>query len=167
MGWRLPSSVAHDAHLLRQVRSAGSACRAAVCEHVARSSGASGCLAQRSFRWAEILLRTLRRLLSHDLAARGQMLHKSADDAMLPDDPEFRAAFVAYLEWGSRIGRENSQQHAAPPPNMPVPRWWWVCNATPGARTSALAPSTLEKDTMTTKLPGPEETPSFERHIKN
>jgi CDGSH-type Zn-finger protein/truncated hemoglobin YjbI len=68
-----------------------------------------------------------------------KMLCQSADDAMLPDDAEFRAAFVAYLEWGSRIGRENSQQHAVPPPNMPVPRWWWVCGAKPGSRISALA----------------------------
>ena len=38
-----------------------------------------------------------------------ELLSKSADDAMLPADPEWRAAFVAYLEWGSRIGLENSQ----------------------------------------------------------
>lgn len=96
-----------------------------------------------------------------------QLLCRSADEAMLPDDPEFRAAFVAYLEWGSRIGKENSQPHATPPPNMPVPRWRWVCNATPGARTSALVPTTPENDAMTTNIPGPDETPSFERHIKS
>jgi CDGSH-type Zn-finger protein/truncated hemoglobin YjbI len=94
-----------------------------------------------------------------------EMLCQSADDAMLPNDAEFRAAFVAYLEWGSRIGKENSQQYAAPPPNMPVPRWWWVCNAKPGARISALA-SDPEKDAATVKLPDPGETPSFARHIK-
>lgn len=107
-----------------------------------------------------------KRITEEQRARWVQLLCQSADDAMLPNDPEFRAAFVAYLEWGSRIGKENSQQHASPPPNMPVPRWWWVCNATPGARTSALAPITLENDSMTTKLPGPDETPSFERHIK-
>ena len=95
-----------------------------------------------------------------------EMLCRSADDAMLPNDPEFRAAFVAYLEWGSRIGKENSQQHAMPPPNMPVPRWWWVCNAKPGARISALASDSEKKDSAMIKLPGPGETPSFERHIK-
>ena len=94
-----------------------------------------------------------------------EMLCQSADDAMLPNDAEFRAAFVAYLEWGSRIGKENSQQNAVPPPNMPVPRWWWVCNSKPGARISALA-SDPKKDGVTTKLPGPGETPSFGRHIK-
>ena len=32
-----------------------------------------------------------------------QLLCRAADDAGLPTDPEWRAAFVAYLEWGSRI----------------------------------------------------------------
>jgi CDGSH-type Zn-finger protein/truncated hemoglobin YjbI len=94
-----------------------------------------------------------------------EMLCQSANDAMLPNDAEFRAAFVAYLEWGSRIGKENSQQHAVPPPNMPVPRWWWVCNSKPGTRISALA-SDPKKDGVTIRLPTPGETPSFGRHIK-
>jgi CDGSH-type Zn-finger protein/truncated hemoglobin YjbI len=95
-----------------------------------------------------------------------KMLCQSADDAMLPNDAEFRAAFVAYLEWGSRIGKENSQQNAMPPANMPVPRWWWVCNAKPGGRFSALAADPEEKGGAVIKLPDPGETPSFGRHIK-
>jgi CDGSH-type Zn-finger protein/truncated hemoglobin YjbI len=94
-----------------------------------------------------------------------KMLCQSADDAMLPNDPEFRAAFVAYLEWGSRIGKENSQGNAYPPPNMPVPRWWWVCNATPGARVSALAPNSGKNTEI--KLPDKGEIPSFDRHIRS
>ena len=94
-----------------------------------------------------------------------KMLCQSADDAMLPNDPEFRAAFVAYLEWGSRIGRENSQQHAMPPPNMPVPRWWWVCNAKPGSRVSALAGQEGERQTAVS-LPGPDVNLSFAEHVK-
>jgi CDGSH-type Zn-finger protein/truncated hemoglobin YjbI len=93
-----------------------------------------------------------------------KMLCQSADDAMLPHDPEFRAAFVAYLEWGSRIGEENSQQHAMPPPNMPVPRWWWVCNAKPGSRVSALAPP--EEVQQAISIPGPDEPLNFAQHIK-
>jgi hypothetical protein len=85
---------------------------------------------------------------------------------MLPNDAEFRAAFVAYLEWGSRIGQENSQQHAVPPANMPVPRWWWVCNAKPGARISARASDPENNGGATITLPDPGETPSFVRHIK-
>jgi CDGSH-type Zn-finger protein/truncated hemoglobin YjbI len=94
-----------------------------------------------------------------------QMLCHSAEDAKLPDDPEFRAAFVAYLEWGSRIGKENSQQNAMPPPNMPVPRWWWVCNAKPGSRISALAPPPGEVEQALT-FPGPAEPVNFTFHIK-
>jgi CDGSH-type Zn-finger protein/truncated hemoglobin YjbI len=93
-----------------------------------------------------------------------KMLCQSADDAMLPSDPEFRAAFVAYLEWGSRIGKENSQQGAMPPPHMPVPRWWWVCNATPGSRISALAPP--EDVQQSVALPGPDDPVNFTQHIK-
>jgi hypothetical protein len=93
-----------------------------------------------------------------------RMLCQSADDAKLPNDPEFRAAFVAYLEWGSRIGQENSQQNAAPPPNMPVPRWWWVCDAKPGSRVSALAPREDVPQSIT--IPGPDEPVTFAQHIK-
>src|SRR5262245_33244036 len=32
-----------------------------------------------------------------------QLICKSADDAGLPDDPEWRAAFVAHPRWGSRL----------------------------------------------------------------
>ncbi len=106
------------------------------------------------------------KMISEEQRARWvKMLCQSAEDAKLPDDAEFRAALVAYLEWGSRIGKENSQQGAMPPPNMPVPRWWWVCNATPGARVSALTKP--EEAAAALELPGPEETPSFGRHIKS
>jgi hemoglobin len=53
------------------------------------------------------------------------LLAESADEVGLPDDPEFRSAFVAYLEWGSRIALANSQPDASPPPRAPVPRWGW------------------------------------------
>jgi hemoglobin len=49
----------------------------------------------------------------------------SADEAGLPDDPEFRSAFVAYVEWGTRIALANSQPGATPPPQAPVPHWGW------------------------------------------
>ena len=40
------------------------------------------------------------------------LLSLAADDASLPDDPEFRSAFVAYVEWGTRIAMHNSQPGA-------------------------------------------------------
>ena len=49
----------------------------------------------------------------------------AADDAELPDDPEFRSALLAYLEWGTRLAFENSQADAAPVQQAPVPRWGW------------------------------------------
>jgi hemoglobin len=53
------------------------------------------------------------------------LLSLAADDADLPDDPEFRSAFVAYVEWGTRIALHNSQPDAAVVEHAPVPRWGW------------------------------------------
>ncbi|MEU4605065.1 group II truncated hemoglobin [Kribbella sp. NPDC023972] len=53
------------------------------------------------------------------------LIAASADPAGLPDDPEFRSAFVAYVEWGTRIALANSQPGATPPPQAPVPHWGW------------------------------------------
>jgi truncated hemoglobin YjbI len=102
--------------------------------------------------------------LSEEQRARWvQLLCRSADDAKLPADPEWRAAFVSYLEWGSRIALENSQPGAHPPPHMPVPRWWWVCDAKPGSRVSALAEQEPREEV---ELPEPDEPISFDQHIK-
>jgi hemoglobin len=49
----------------------------------------------------------------------------AADDAELPDDPEFRAAIIGYLEWGTRLAMENSQPDASPVQHAPTPRWGW------------------------------------------
>ncbi|MCW3057577.1 MAG: globin [Solirubrobacterales bacterium] len=53
------------------------------------------------------------------------LMSLAADDAGLPDDPEFRSAFVAYVEWGTRLARHNSQPGAAVAAHAPVPRWGW------------------------------------------
>jgi hemoglobin len=54
-----------------------------------------------------------------------QRIGLAADAAGLPDDPEFRSAFMAYVEWGTRLALANSQPGATPPPRAPVPRWGW------------------------------------------
>ncbi len=54
-----------------------------------------------------------------------QLICAAADEAGLPADPEFRSAFVAYIEWGTRIALVNSQVGSTPPPEAPVPRWGW------------------------------------------
>jgi hemoglobin len=53
------------------------------------------------------------------------LMSLAADDAELPDDPEFRSALVAYLEWGTRLALQNSQPGAPVVPHAPVPRWGW------------------------------------------
>ena len=54
-----------------------------------------------------------------------QLIGLAADDAGLPADPEFRSAFMAYVEWGTRLALANSQPGAEPPEQAPVPRWGW------------------------------------------
>jgi hemoglobin len=53
------------------------------------------------------------------------LMSLAADDAGLPDDPEFRAAFVGYVEWGTRLALHNSQPGADTVAAAPVPRWGW------------------------------------------
>ena len=112
--------------------------------------------------------RHLGKALSEEQRARWvQLIVKSADDAKLPDDPEFRAAFAAYIEWGSRLAKENSTPGAHLPPNMPMPRWWWVCDAYPDARASALAPAAEEREEeQAVNLPGPDEPVGFAAHVR-
>ena len=53
------------------------------------------------------------------------LMSRAADDAGLPDDPEFRAAFVGYVEWGTRLALANSHPGAEVVEEAPVPRWGW------------------------------------------
>ena len=53
------------------------------------------------------------------------LMSLAADDARLPDDPEFRSALLAYLEWGTRLALHNSEPGVEVAPHAPVPRWGW------------------------------------------
>ncbi len=54
------------------------------------------------------------------------LLLESADEIGLPDDPEFRAAIVGYLEWGSRVAVINSNAKENPVvEGAPMPKWGW------------------------------------------
>ena len=56
-----------------------------------------------------------------------QLLLETADEVGLKSDPEFRSAFVGYLEWGSRIAVINSQLSENPMTHTePMPKWGWV-----------------------------------------
>lgn len=74
------------------------------------------------------------RMLAHHrgLAITGEqrfrfasVMSLAADDAQLPADPEFRAALVGYLEWGTRLAVHNSQPDADVVEHAPVPHWGW------------------------------------------
>jgi hemoglobin len=53
------------------------------------------------------------------------LLLQCADDIGLPSDPEFRSAFVGYLEWGTRLAVINSQLDALPDVDATMPAWGW------------------------------------------
>lgn len=54
------------------------------------------------------------------------LLLDTADEVGLPPDPEFRAAFVGYLEWGTRLAVLNSGPGVTPPEDgTPMPVWNW------------------------------------------
>ena len=54
------------------------------------------------------------------------LLIDSADETGLPADPEFRSAFVAYIEWGTRVAVLNSnEEDLKMNPEEPMPEWGW------------------------------------------
>jgi CDGSH-type Zn-finger protein/truncated hemoglobin YjbI len=94
-----------------------------------------------------------------------QLILRSAQEAGLPADPEFRSVFGSYIEWGSRLALENSQPGARPPEHMPMPHWdWHTAAGPPGSRISALQGAA--EDERPAVLPHPDEPVGFERHIR-
>lgn len=53
------------------------------------------------------------------------LLLECADELGVPSDPEFRSAFVGYLEWGTRLAVLNSQPGATVDESATMPRWGW------------------------------------------
>jgi hemoglobin len=60
-----------------------------------------------------------------------RLILEAADEVGLPSDREFRSAFLAYIEWGSRGAMANSQRGAARPQRESLKLWGWG-EATPG-----------------------------------
>jgi len=50
---------------------------------------------------------------------------RAADDAGLPEDPEFRAALRAYMEWAVDQVLSYGPPEVAVPAGLAVPRWTW------------------------------------------
>jgi hemoglobin len=62
-----------------------------------------------------------------DLGARFvECFVHAADDAGLPDDPEFRRGLRAYMEWATQVVPAVSPREAAARRGAPVPRWSWT-----------------------------------------
>lgn len=73
---------------------------------------------------AAMIRKHLHRNLDNKLRTRWMaLLLECADAVGLPDDPEFRAAIVSYLEWGSRLAVINSQSGAQAVEEAPMPTW--------------------------------------------
>jgi hemoglobin len=74
----------------------------------------------------EMIRHHLGRMLSEAQRRRwASLIAECADEAGLPADPEFRSAFVAYIEWGSRLAVINSQAGANVDPHAAMPAWGW------------------------------------------
>jgi hypothetical protein len=86
----------------------------------------------------------------------------AADEAGLPTDPEFRAAFVSCLEWASRAGGGISPASGLHRPGTPAPRWAWTAAGPP----SPAAAADDSQDGGQAPVPGPGEDVSFAGHIK-
>jgi CDGSH-type Zn-finger protein/truncated hemoglobin YjbI len=116
--------------------------------------------------YPRMLSQHLGKCLTEEMRARWvALLLQSAREAGLPNDAEFRSAFQAYIEWGSRLAVENSQTESRPPQHMPMPRWDWNTSAgPPGSRISALAHD--EPEEAAPVLPDAGEPIKFAKHVK-
>lgn len=72
------------------------------------------------------------RAIKPEQRARWVELMLEAMDAVgLPDDAEFRSAFVGYIEFGSRRAMANSQPDLGPSSRTTIKKWGWG-EAVPG-----------------------------------
>ena len=87
------------------------------------------------------------------------LLGLAADEAGLPDDPGFRSAFSACVEWLSRAAARGEPAVAG----GAVPRWDWGPPGPPEAAGPAEDETAGEQDVA---LPGPGQPVSFDAHIR-
>jgi CDGSH-type Zn-finger protein/truncated hemoglobin YjbI len=90
------------------------------------------------------------------------LVTRSADEAGLPADAGFRAAFASCIEWLSRAVDAAATAPAAVTPPAVVPRWDWGPGGPP-----QITPSEQPKESIAdVSLPGPDETVSYQANIK-
>jgi hemoglobin len=73
--------------------------------------------------------------ISEEQRQRFARLYMEAlDEAGLPDDPPFREAVRAHIEFGSRVAQQNSHAKTDDDlhPLREVPRWGWPGDSDPG-----------------------------------
>ncbi|WP_394831592.1 group II truncated hemoglobin [Pendulispora rubella] len=74
----------------------------------------------------KMILHHVGRALTEEQRAQWmRLLLQCADEIGAPSDPEFRSAFVAYIEWGTRLAVINSQPGADVSGEAPMPKWGW------------------------------------------
>ncbi|MCQ4083642.1 group II truncated hemoglobin [Streptomyces sp. RB6PN25] len=54
-----------------------------------------------------------------------ELMLEAMDVVGLPDDAEFRSAFIGYIEFGSRRAMANSQPGAGPTRRTTIKKWGW------------------------------------------
>jgi CDGSH-type Zn-finger protein/truncated hemoglobin YjbI len=82
------------------------------------------------------------------------LLGRSADEAGLPAEPEFRSAFASFIEWDPLV--------VSPQEELPAPRWDWG----PAGPPSFKAPQPEEDGDQQAALPDAGQPVSFAAHIK-
>jgi hemoglobin len=80
-----------------------------------------------------MIVKHLGRAITEQQRARWvELMIETADEVGLPADPAFRDAFVAYLEWGSKLAVINSAPGIAKPEgDWPMPKWGWGASRGP------------------------------------
>ena len=92
---------------------------------------------------------------------------ESANEAGLPTDPEFRAAFVSYIEWGTRHrGRELHARSDASTAHAGAALVVGLRRHTRAHACRRSQPTATPATKQPVRLPDPTTTPSFTTHIK-
>jgi hemoglobin len=76
---------------------------------------------------AQMIGKHIGKMLTEEMRQRWvHLLLQTSDEVGLKSDPEFRSAFVGYIEWGTRLAAINSQLTANPmDTEEPMPKWGW------------------------------------------
>lgn len=82
---------------------------------------------------AKMIGKHIGRMLNEEKRQRWvTLLLQTADETGLKSDPEFRSAFVGYIEWGTRIAVINSRlSEIVISENEPMPKWNWGATGGP------------------------------------